>query len=110
MYTADHILLVLTIKYSIKKDGNPTKPFKLDTSVSNLNVLFFPRVVQKSTAHVGKKELNIRHQVQKGFYGIFAGIPQHQKGYLVYVPHKHKILYLYNIIFEESLSSALAYM
>ena len=35
---------------------------------------------------------------------------QQQKGSLVYVPHKRKIISSYNIVFDESFSSALAYM
>ena len=81
MYTTDHIFLVLQIKYLINKCSEPATPFKLATgkkpSVSYLRVLFFPRVVQKSTARIGKKALNMRHQAQKGFCGIFVGIPQH---------------------------------
>ena len=53
--------------------------------------------------------LNVRHQAQKGFCGIFVGIPQHQKGYLVYVPHIRNIISLYNIVFDVSFSSALEY-
>ena len=49
---------------------------------------FFPCVVQKYTAHVGTKALNMNHQAQKDFRGILIGIPQHQKGYIVYLPHK----------------------
>ena len=90
MYTTNHIFPVLPIKYLINKDGDPTTPFKLSTgmkpSLSNLRVLFCPCVVQKATAHVDKKGLNMRHQAQKCFHGIFVGITQHQKGYLVYVP------------------------
>ena len=45
MYTTDHILLVLPIKYLINGDGDPTTPHKLATgtkpSVSHLGVLFF---------------------------------------------------------------------
>ena len=45
MYTADHIFLVLPIKYQIKKYGDTTTPFKLSTStkpsVLHLGVLFF---------------------------------------------------------------------
>ena len=87
MYTTDHIFLILPIKYLINEDGNPTTPHKLATgtkpSVSHLLVLFCLCVVRKATAHVETKTLNIRHQAQKGFRGIFVGIPQHQKGYLV---------------------------
>ena len=51
----------------------------------------------------------MHHQVKKGFRGIFVGITQHQKVYLVYVPHKRKILSSYNVVFDESFSSSLAY-
>ena len=51
----------------------------------------------------------MRHQAQKGFCGIFVGIPQHQKGYLVYVPSTRKVILLYNVVFDEKISSALSY-
>ena len=66
IYTTDHIFPVLLIKYLIKKDGYPTTPFELVTgakySVSHLRVLLCPCIVQKATAHVDKKALNMRHQ------------------------------------------------
>ena len=52
----------------------------------------------------------MRHQVQKGFCGILVGIPHHQKGYLVYLPHIQKIIFLYDVAFDEIFSSALAYI
>ena len=71
MYTTDHIFPVLPIKDLINEDGDPTTPYKLATgtkpSVSHLRVLFCPCVVQKATAHVETKTLNMRHQEQKGF-------------------------------------------
>ena len=83
MYTTDHIFPVLPIKDLINKDGDPTTPNKLATgtkpSVSNLRVLFFLCVVRKSTAHIETKTLNMRHQAQKRFRGIFVGIPENQK-------------------------------
>ena len=82
MYTTDHIFPVLPIKDMINEDGDPTKPYKLATgtkpSVSHLCVLIFPSVVHKDTAHVGTKKLNMRHQAQKGFCGIFVGNTQHK--------------------------------
>ena len=45
----------------------------------------------------------------KGFGGIFFGIPQHHKGYLVYVSITSKIISSYDVVFDESVSSALAY-
>ena len=103
---------VLTIKDLINKDGDPTTAFKLATgtkpSVSYFRVLFCPCVVQKATEHVWTKALNMRHQAQKFFRGIFVGIPQHQKGYLFYVPHRGKIIFLYYVVFDESFYSLLA--
>ena len=52
----------------------------------------------------------MRHQAQKGFCGILVGIPQHQKGYLVYIPSKRKIIFSYDVLFYESFSSVLVYM
>ena len=56
---------VLPIKYLINKDADLTMPFKLATgtkpSVSHLRVLFFSCVVWKSTSHVDKMALNVRH-------------------------------------------------
>ena len=84
MYTTDHIFLVIPIKDLISEDGDPTTPHKMATgmkpSVSHLRVLFCPCVVRKSPAHVETKMFNMRHQSQKGFRGIFVGIPEHQKG------------------------------
>ena len=101
IYATCNIYLVIPIKDLINKESNPITPFKLVTgtkpSVSHLRVLFFPCVVWKATAHVGTKALNMRHQAQKGFCGIFAGIPQNQKGYLVYVPSSRKIISSYDV-------------
>ena len=90
MYTTYHIFTVTPIKYLINKDSDPTTPYKIATgtkpSVSHSHVSYCPCVLRKATANVGTKALNMRHQTQKGFHGIFVGIQQHQKGYLVYVP------------------------
>ena len=114
MYTEDHILPVLPIKYLINKDGKLTTPFKLVTgtkpSIFYLRVLFCPCSVRKATAHVGKKSLNIRCQAKNGFLGIFVGITQYQKGYPVYVPNKQKIVYSHDVVFDDGFYSALAYM
>ena len=96
--------MVLPIKDLINKDGDPTMPHKLSTgtkpSVSHLCVLFCPYVVCKATAHVETNTLNMRHQAQKGFCLIFVGIPQHQKGYLVYVPSISKVISSYDVVFD----------
>ena len=112
MYTTDHIFPVIPIK-DLNEDGNPTTPRKLATgtkpSVSHLRVLFCQCVVRTATAHLETKTLNMRHQTQKGFHGIFVGIPEHQKGYLVYAPTTRKVISSYDVVFEESFSSALSY-
>ena len=51
----------------------------------------------------------MRHQAQKGFRGIFVGIPHHKKGYLVYLPSTGKVISSYGVFFDESFSSALEY-
>ena len=51
----------------------------------------------------------MRHQAQKGFCDIFVGIPDHQKGYLVYLPSTKKIIYSYDVVSDEIFSSVLAY-
>ena len=87
MYTTEQIFPVLPIKDMINKDGDPTTPNKLATgtkpAVSHLRVLFCPCVVRKDNSHIETKALNMRHQAQKGFRGIFVGILHHHKGYLV---------------------------
>ena len=60
-------------------------------------------------AHVETKTLNMRHKAQKGFRGIFVGIPQHQKGYLVCVPSTRKVTLSYNVVFDKSFCIALSY-
>ena len=113
MYTTDHIFPVLRIKDLINKDGYQTTPYKLaigtKPSVSHLRVLFCPCVGRKDTEHFETKTLNMCHQAQKGFRGIFARIPQHQKGYLVYVPSTRKVILSYDVMFDKSFVSALSY-
>ena len=96
MYTTDHIFPVLPIKHLVNQNSEPDTPNKLSfgtkPSVSNLCVLLCPCVVQKSTAHVDTNKLNIYHQSQKLFCRIFVEIPQHQKGYLIYVPSTQEIV------------------
>ena len=105
MYTTDHMFPVLPIKDLINVDGDPTTPHKLATgkkpSVSHLRVLFFPIVVCKAMAHVETKTLNMRYQAQKGFRGIFIGILEHQKGYLLYVTSTRKVISSYDVVFDK---------
>ena len=113
MYTTDHIFPILPIKDLINQDGDPRMPHKLATgtipTVSHFRVFFCPYVVQKAIAHVGTKALDMCHQAQKGFRGIFVGIPQNQKGYLVYIPSTRKIISSYDVVFDRSFSSVLEY-
>ena len=96
MYMAYHIFPVLPIKDLINEDGGLTMPFKLATDMKPSISKKIPCVVHKATAHVGEKASNMCHQSQNRFWGIFFGIPQHQKGYLFYEPHKHNIVSLYD--------------
>ena len=88
IYTTDHIILVLPIKYLINEDGDPTTLYKLATgkkpSVSHLRVLFCPCVVRKATAHVETKTLNMRHQAQKGFFAESLLVFHSIKTYTLY--------------------------
>ena len=51
----------------------------------------------------------MHHQAQKGFHGIFIGLPDNQEGYLVYVPATRQIVTSMDVIFDETFTSALAY-
>ena len=72
-------------------------------------MLFCPCLVQKATAHVETKTLNMLDQAQKGFCGIFVGIPEHQKVYLLYASSTRKIISLYDVVFDGKKTCALAY-
>ena len=82
IYMKSHFFQVLPIKYIINGDGDLITPHKLEKvtkpSVSHLRVLFCPFVVRKATAQVETKALNMHHQGQKRFCGIFVGIPENQ--------------------------------
>ena len=79
MYTTHHIFSILPVKPLVNYDFEPTTPHKLETgkkpSLSNIHVQLFPCVVQKTTARVDGKALNMHHQPQICFWGIFVGIP-----------------------------------
>ena len=113
MYTTDHIFLVISIKHLVNQNGGTTTPHKLVTgmkpSVSNPRVLFCSCVVQNLTAHVDTKELNMSHQLQKCLRGIFVGILQHQKGYLIYVPSTRKIASSHDVVLDKTFSGVLTY-
>ena len=107
------IFNVLPIKYLVNQDGAPTTQHKLATGTKpseyNLLVIFCPFVIQKDTAHIDEKESNMFHQHQKGFRDILFGIPQHQKGHLIYIPNTRKIVSSHAVVFEEKIYSVLAY-
>ena len=70
---------------------------------------YFVHVLYGKLQRTLTKTLSMRHQAQKGFCGIFVGIPDHQKGYLVYVNITRKTISSYDVVFDESFSSAFAY-
>ena len=53
--------------------------------------------------------LGMRNQSKKSFRGIFIGIPQHQKGYLIYIPSTQKSVSSHVLVCDEKVSSAVAY-
>ena len=103
----DNVFHVLPIKPLANKDGLPTTPHKMATdtklSVSKPSILLCLCVVTNSTAHAYKRLLNMRHQSQNIFCGIFIGIPQHHKGYLFYVPSTQKIFCSHDVVFKEKI-------
>ena len=107
MYTTHHIFTVLPIKHLVNQDSEPNTPQKLATVtkllVSNIRVLFCPYGVQKPTSHVNREALNMCHQPQKGFGGIFVVIPQHRKGYLIYIPSTRKMVSSHKDLFYQKI-------
>ena len=87
-------MTVVPIKHLVNKDGEPITTYKLATgnkaSVSKVRVFFCPCFVLKATSHVDTKALSMRHQSKKIFPGIFIGIPQHKKRYLIDIPRTRK--------------------
>ena len=51
----------------------------------------------------------MRHQSQKCFRSVFVGIPQNQKGYILYVTITSNIISSYDVVFDEIFSIALSY-
>ena len=77
--------------------------------VRHLRTLFCPVIVKKHTAMKDKKMVNMRHQAQKGYRGIFVGMPENQEGYLCYVLSICNMVTSYDMLFDKTFLSALAY-
>ena len=91
LINAAHVIMpVLPLKDLVNESGEQTTSIKLMTGnkarIGHIRTLFCPVIVKKLTAQHKGKSLNMRHQPQKGFRGIFVGIPDNQAGYDVYVP------------------------
>ena len=88
VYITHHIFPFLTFNPLINQYDEANTLYKLLTgsnpSVSNLRVILFPCVVRKVPANNNGRLLNMRHQSQKAFRGIFAEITQQKM-----VPHLH---------------------
>ena len=112
MYTTGNIFTVIPIKHLVNQVGEPTTPHKLETgmktSVSNLHVLVCPCAVQKATAHVDTKALNMHNNSQKVF-----GLSSLEFHNIKRVPNLRtyytKIVSSYDVVSDETFSSALAY-
>ena len=93
--------------YTNKKLGKQGWLTNYATQTGNWNKTFnikptcfiFSCVIRKANAHVDKKALNMHYQSQKGSQIICIGIPQHQKGYLIYVPSTGKIVSSHDVVF-----------
>ena len=84
MYAAHHVFPVLPIKDLVNEQGEPCTPFELmhgeNPPVRQLRTLFCPVIVKKHTAMKDKKVVNMRNQAQKGYRGVFVGMPENQEG------------------------------
>ena len=113
MYAAHRVFPVLPIKDLVNEQGEPCTPSELmhgeKPPVRHLITLFCPVIVKKHTAMKDKKMVNMRHQAQKGYRGIFVGMPENQEGYLCYVPSIRDTVTSYDVLFDETFASALAY-
>ena len=102
MYLVDHMFPLLPIKYLINEDSKPTMPYQLATgikpSVLYLHVLFCPFVVQKYTAYVWTKSLNMCHQAQKVLEVSSLECHTIKKG-ILFTYHTNIRLYLCTISF-----------
>ena len=97
-----HIIPVLPIMHLVNQDGEPTTTQKLATSTNppvskfTFSILC---VVQKFTSGIEGKALKMRHQSEKDFWSTFIGIPQRQKGYLIYVLTAQNIVSSHDVVF-----------
>ena len=66
-------------------------------------------MLYRKLLHTLKKGFKYVSPSAKGFRGILVVIPQHQKLYLLYIPSTSKIIFSYDVIFDESFYSTLAY-
>ena len=83
--TAHVIMPVLPLRDLVNESGKQTTLVELMTGnkarISRILTLLCLVIVKKLTAQHKGKSLNMQHQLQKGFRGIFVGIPENQAGY-----------------------------
>ena len=82
-------------------------------SISRFRVLFCPVVMMPGpitvTKHGDSHVFHRGNEPQRGFRGIFVGLPRHSAGYLVYTPSTNKIYKNLDVYFDEDFRSTLAY-
>ena len=72
MYMTYHTFPVMPIKHLLNQDGEPNTPHKLATVTKpSIKIHVFYSIL-KTTVHVNTKALNMHHQSQKRFCGIFV--------------------------------------
>ena len=112
VYNRSYIYSSTNQRYDYQRQPNNHSIYTCD-SYKTFSIIFMYNILTmhwiESYCILWQKVLNMRHPAQKGFRGIFNGIPQHKKGYLVYVSIITKIISLYDVVFDESFSSSLAY-
>ena len=114
-YKTDHIFPVLRIKHLVDKDSKTTiyyfKLVQVQIIQYHIYACYFAHLLYgKLLQLLTKKVLNLIHQAQKDFRRIFVVITQQQKVYIVHAPSTRKIISSYDVAFDESFSSAMAYM
>ena len=88
------IFNILPIKGLLNAEGMPSTPTELFTSlkqlIANLRVFGCPVVVKKCEPCLDCKVA--KKVSERGLRAIFIGLPENQKGYLVYVPSTRAIM------------------
>ena len=108
-YCARHIYNALPIKGLYTAQGIQSTPYEMahgkKPRIQHLRTLFCPCVYRKLTAHKDGQIVPMKKSSQKGVRGIFIGFPDHQQGYLIFVPSTRQIVVSGDVTFDETFQS-----